>query len=65
MYWNEFMHYLTRLTTPKPSISELIYKEMVKNPPELEFVIEEPSITESPKIDPRKQMEIIRRNLIK
>jgi len=59
-YWNDFMYWLTRITTPIP-ISTLIYREMVKNPPELYWFNIEP--IEPIPFDKRAQLNIIRRNL--
>ena len=64
MHWNDFMYWLTQKTTAKPPISELIYNEMVKNPPELELIKDEPSISEPTTFDSR-EIEWNRRHLIK
>ena len=59
-YWNGFMGWLTRITT-YVVIADLIYREMVKNPPELQCPYIDPvkPIT----MDVREKMRLIRKKL--
>jgi len=59
------MYWLTKKTTPKPPISELIYKEMINNPPDIELIKDEPSITEPTSFDSRNQIKWTRNHSIK
>ena len=63
MHWNDFMYWLTRKTTPKAPISELIFKEMTKNPPS---TLPPDTDTITPiTMDVRAKMKQIRKNLLK
>ena len=61
-YWNDLMLSLTRITSPVP-LSVLIYREMVKNPPELLYYDYDPIILIT--IDVKERMKQIRKNLLK